>query len=128
MAKNTRYCMDAWVLKVANSRGLEMTKRERMIRSYLRWEQRQSQFDTRNRVSITYKGITLRLKRPCGLTEEVKEYLLRVAKLTSEEVDRKFTELLTTGFTVLPGQPCGRGPEDLTSTDTNSELTSTDIN
>jgi hypothetical protein len=108
-----------------------MTKRQKMILSYLRWEQRQSQFDTHHRITVSWRGVTLRFKNPpadVGKRREIQRYLQKVMEQVHDEALRKTMEIMTIGCSTSPEPPYGRGPDDLTSADTNPELTSTDIN
>lgn len=80
-----------------------MTKGDKMVRSYLRWKQRQLQFDRKHCIKVTHKGITLMFRKPVEPERiiEAKEYLWKVSETLNEEIEKHLHTVLTTGYSVI---------------------------
>lgn len=80
-----------------------MTKGDKMVRSYLRWKQRQLQFDRKHCIKVTHNGITLMLRKPIEPERiiEAKEYLRKISETLDKEIEKHLTTVLTTGYSVM---------------------------
>ena len=80
-----------------------MTKGDKMVRSFIRWQQRQSQLTRRNCIKITKNGLTLMFRRPADpqKVKEAEEYLRNVIDTLHEEAEKHVRTVLTTGYGVM---------------------------
>jgi hypothetical protein len=83
--------------------GVGMTKGDKMMRDWIRSEQRRAQFLRKHCITVTYKGLTMRMTKPSTPEKitEAKAYLKNVIETLHEEAERHLKEVLTTGYSVM---------------------------